>query len=101
MCGLFIAWLLAFADRVGEKIPFGNGINSTVQSRLPFPNKKVVSNILNYRNFDKTDNVTSVSPTIHKSTAAAMLAWKNDPDAKAINNSKQCINSIMDSNDQR
>ena len=83
VCGLFIAWLLAFADRVGDKLPFGDGIDATVQIRLPFLNKKVVSNI-NYRNFDKTDNVTSVSPTIHKRTAT--LAWKNDPNAKAINN---------------
>ena len=30
VCGLFIAWLLAFADRVGDKLPFGDGIDATV-----------------------------------------------------------------------
>ena len=80
VCGLFIAWLLAFADRVRDKLPFGNGNDATVQIRLPFPNKKMVYNI--YRSFEKNDNVTSVSPVIHYSTAT--LAWKNDPDAKHI-----------------
>ena len=76
----FIVWLLAFAQRVGDKLPFGDGNGSCTQIRLPFPNKKMVYNI--YKNFEMNDNITKVDPIIHYSTA--VLAWKEDPQAKHI-----------------
>jgi hypothetical protein len=76
----FIIWLLAFAQRVGDKLPFGDGPGSCTQIRLPFPNKKMVYNI--YKNFERNENITKVDPIIHYSTA--VLAWKEDPQAKHI-----------------
>jgi len=36
----FIVWLQAFANDVGDKLPFGEGSEASIQIRLPFPHKK-------------------------------------------------------------
>jgi hypothetical protein len=76
----FIVWLLAFAQKVGDKLPFGDGTQTHGQIRLPFPHKRMVYNI--YKSFEQNQNITNVDAIIHYNTA--VNAWKNDPQASHI-----------------
>ena len=79
-CLFFITWLIAFANKVGDQLPFGEGSAVVNQVRLPFPNKKMVHNI--FIHFQKTENVTSnEAPVCY---GAAVAAWKKDPIARHI-----------------
>ena len=76
----FIVWLLAFANEVGDKLPFGEGSEASTQIRLPFPNKKMVYSM--YKKFQDQKNVTGVNKIISYNTA--IKAWKEDPNARHI-----------------
>lgn len=76
----FIVWLLAFANEVGDKLPFGEGSEVSTQIRLPFPHKKIVYKM--YKKFEEQKNVTNVDKII--SYNSAIVAWKEDPNARHI-----------------
>lgn len=73
----FIVWLQRCAEKIGDKLPFGEG-NET-QIRLPYPTKKVVYET--YRHFLQYD-CTSVEQPLSYDQCCRL--WKSCPDVSHI-----------------
>lgn len=78
----FIAWLRQFADKVGDKLPFGDA--ATPEIRLPFPTKELVYNV--YKNFVENKDTTDTAGCI--SYGYACTIWKSSHELQHIKLSK-------------
>jgi hypothetical protein len=65
-------WLLQFAVKVGDKLPFGESSSMKMQIRLPYPSKTVVYDI--YQKFAQSQDCTEHSRPISFSLASRL--WK-------------------------
>ena len=66
----FVVWLLQFACKVGDKLPFGDSSVNKTEIRLPYPSKSMVYDIS--KNFVKEKDVTSTDKLISLSLAACV-----------------------------
>ena len=57
-----VAWLTNFADVCGDKLPYGEGNEEVIQTRLPFHKKKTVYKI--YKAWYKVENSTEVRKAV-------------------------------------
>lgn len=76
----FIVWLIAFANKVGDKLPFGDSSVNKTEIRLPYPSKTMVYDI--YKNFVENKDTTSTDKPL--SLAAATRTWKHDEELRHI-----------------
>lgn len=56
----FVVWVVQFANKVGDKLPFGDSSVQITQIRLPYPSKGMVHQI--YSNLVKNKYTTSAKP---------------------------------------
>jgi len=57
---IFVVWVVQFANKVGDKLPFGDSSVQITQIRLPYPSKGMVHQI--YSNLVKNKYTTSAKP---------------------------------------
>jgi hypothetical protein len=76
----FIVWLLGFAAKVGDKLPFGDAGVMRTEIRLPYPTKSQVHQI--FQAFAKTQDITENGKPLSLSRACHI--WKHNKELAHI-----------------